>query len=167
MFYYSAQINGFYDVEADENGAPATALPADAVLITPERHAELLDGQSNGFEIKPGADGYPVNAPVKPEFVSGWDTATETWLIDEEAKAAAEQAATVKAQQLAALQTAFLAYIAGLNAKYTGLNLDPATDDKTTALTKCLSCTAPDGTTGMIAADSSTLDWYNNKLKSL
>ncbi len=161
MIFYSQSNNGFFDDEIH------LEIPADAVEITPERHAGLLDGQSNGFEIKPGADGLPVNAPVKPAFASGWDAATESWLINEAAKAAAEQAAAVKAQQKTQLEAAFAAYVSSLNEKYTGLDLAPSVDTVDTALAKCLACTAPDGTTGMTAIDCAALEYYWNKLKSL
>lgn len=35
-------------------------VPADAVAITPERHAELLAGQAQGQQIVAGSDGHPT-----------------------------------------------------------------------------------------------------------
>lgn len=49
---------------------PACLIPADAVEIPQERHAELLNGQSIGLLISSGEDGYPVlidPPPPSPE----------------------------------------------------------------------------------------------------
>ena len=53
--YYSKQTNGFYTPEIHGNN-----IPADAVEITPEQHAALIDGQSQGKVIAADADGRPV-----------------------------------------------------------------------------------------------------------
>ena len=50
---------------------PDCLMPVDAVEITKERHAELLDGQSIGQRISGGVDGYPIliDPPApSPEF---------------------------------------------------------------------------------------------------
>lgn len=39
---------------------PACQIPPDAVEITPEQHAALIEGQSTGKRIVADADGYPV-----------------------------------------------------------------------------------------------------------
>ncbi|WP_443696831.1 phage tail assembly chaperone [Pseudomonas sp.] len=39
---------------------PDCLIPEDAVEITQERHAELLEGQSIGLRISGGEDGYPI-----------------------------------------------------------------------------------------------------------
>jgi hypothetical protein len=52
---YSAQTNGFYDVEIHGD-----SMPADVVEITDERYYFLLDGQSHGKLIAASSDGIPV-----------------------------------------------------------------------------------------------------------
>lgn len=51
--HYSPSTRGFYD---DRH----TAIPADAIEITPARHAALMRAQSQGAEIVPGTTGRPV-----------------------------------------------------------------------------------------------------------
>lgn len=53
--FYSKSTGGFYD--AAIHGA---AIPADAVEITPEQHAALLQGQSEGKVIAADQNGYPI-----------------------------------------------------------------------------------------------------------
>jgi len=161
VIYYSASTGGFYF--SDENAT----IPADAVAVSETTYNTLLTQQAAGYEIHPDANGNPINAPTKPAYATGWDATTASWTIDTDAKAAAEAAATAKATQLATLKTTFATYVTTLNTKYTGLNLDPDSDTEETALTKCMACTASDGTTGMSATDCSALEWYWNKLQSL
>lgn len=52
---YSASTSGFYD--SDIHGEN---VPADAVPISPARHAELLDAQAEGARIVPGKGGRPA-----------------------------------------------------------------------------------------------------------
>lgn len=56
--FYAKSTGGFYDSEIHGN-----SIPADAVEITKEEHAELLNGQSNGFEIVADENGRPILAP--------------------------------------------------------------------------------------------------------
>lgn len=58
MIFYSASARGFYD--SDIHGA--AAIPADAVEVTPARHAELLDAQASEapVEIVPSETGTPI-----------------------------------------------------------------------------------------------------------
>jgi hypothetical protein len=53
--FYSAQTSGFYDPALHGNN-----IPADAVEITAEQHAALLEGQSSGKRIVADAAGRPV-----------------------------------------------------------------------------------------------------------
>ena len=53
--FYSATTGGFYTAEIHGDN-----IPADAVEITAEEHAALLDGQSNGKRIVADANGHPV-----------------------------------------------------------------------------------------------------------
>ncbi|NTU68916.1 MAG: hypothetical protein HGB02_08565 [Chlorobiaceae bacterium] len=53
--HYSPSTRGFYAPEIH-----GTNIPADAVEITAARHAELFDGQSNGQQIVPDENGFPV-----------------------------------------------------------------------------------------------------------
>ena len=55
--FYSKAFHGFYAAEIHGD-----AIPADAVEITPEEHAALLEGQSQGKRIEADADGRPVLA---------------------------------------------------------------------------------------------------------
>lgn len=54
MLYYSKQTNGFYDEVIHGNN-----IPADAVAITAQQHAELLADQASGKVIVPDANGAP------------------------------------------------------------------------------------------------------------
>lgn len=58
---YSKSTGGFYTTEIHGD-----AIPADAVEITPEFHAELLAGQSAGKIIVAGNDGNPVLQDAPP-----------------------------------------------------------------------------------------------------
>ena len=53
--FYSPSTKGFYDTTI--HGAN---IPSDAVEITAEQHAALLEGQSNGQQIVPDANGRPI-----------------------------------------------------------------------------------------------------------
>lgn len=62
--YYAKSTGGFYD-----RSIHGDAIPADAVEITTEEHAALLDGQSNGKRIVADAEGRPMLAdPPAPTF---------------------------------------------------------------------------------------------------
>lgn len=56
MFYY-ASTSGFYDREIHGDN-----IPADAVEITTEEHAALMEGQSQGRLIQADENGYPILA---------------------------------------------------------------------------------------------------------
>ena len=83
--YYSQSSGGFYDSDIHSR------LPEDAVEISPEQHAALLAGQSNGQVIMPNKAGQPVLAEQPPSPSSTWDG--EQWHIDPEC------AARLKAEQ--------------------------------------------------------------------
>ena len=87
--YYSQSTGGFYDDQIHSR------LPEDAVAISPEQHAALLSGQSNGQVIMPNKAGQPVLAEQPPCPSSTWDG--EQWHIDPEcaARLKAEQQAEV------------------------------------------------------------------------
>ena len=53
--YYSKTTAGFYDPAIHGNN-----IPADAVEISAERHAEVLAGQSKGQQITADEYGYPM-----------------------------------------------------------------------------------------------------------
>jgi len=59
--FYSANTKGFYDSAIHGNN-----IPADAVEITVEEHAALIDGQSKGRPIKTDLSGRPFNAEPPP-----------------------------------------------------------------------------------------------------
>lgn len=78
---YSASTGGFY--------APAIHgdnIPADAVEIPAERHAELLAGQSSGKRIIPDASGRPILAdpppPTEAEIVAALTAVVQAHLDD-------------------------------------------------------------------------------------
>ncbi len=52
---YSAMTRGFYDAAIHGD-----AIPTDAVALTAEAHAALLDAQSQGATIQPDANGTPI-----------------------------------------------------------------------------------------------------------
>lgn len=54
-YYYSASTRGFYtrDIHGDN-------IPEDAIEITTEQHAALLEGQSQGKIISADENGYPI-----------------------------------------------------------------------------------------------------------
>ena len=83
--YYSKSNQAFYDDQIHSR------LPEDAVEISPEQHAALLSGQSNGQVIMPNKAGQPVLAEQPPCPSSTWDG--EQWHIDPEC------AARLKAEQ--------------------------------------------------------------------
>ena len=67
--FYSKTTGGFYDRSINSD------IPSDAVEITVEQHAALINGQSSGKCIVADADGFPVLAdpapPTDEEIVAG------------------------------------------------------------------------------------------------
>jgi hypothetical protein len=53
--FYAKSTSGFYDAEIHGDN-----IPNDAVEITPEQHAALLNGQSNGKQIVGDENGQPI-----------------------------------------------------------------------------------------------------------
>ena len=80
MIFYSKLNQAFYD------NTIHTSLPEDALEISPEQHAALLAGQSNGQVIMPGKDGKPVLADPAPSHLHQWNG--KEWTLE---KAAASQ----------------------------------------------------------------------------
>ncbi|GFM28146.1 tail fiber assembly protein [Novosphingobium sp. PY1] len=65
--YFSSQSCGFYDSDLH------LVVPADAVEITPERHAELLQAQAEGMVIKADEAGEPLAViPAPPSEAEQW-----------------------------------------------------------------------------------------------
>lgn len=58
--YYSASTGGFYIEDLHAN------IPADAVAITADEHAALLDAQAHGLVIQPDSAGHPVAVDAPP-----------------------------------------------------------------------------------------------------
>ena len=79
--YYSKATGGFYD-----RSIHGDAVPVDAVEITAEEHAALLEAQSNGQQIGADETGYPVAIAVVPpeptyaEIVAGLTAAIQAHL---------------------------------------------------------------------------------------
>jgi hypothetical protein len=59
--FYSKSTGGFYDIEIHGNNNPT-----DAVEITKEQHAALLEGQSQGKQITGNENGQPVLTEPTP-----------------------------------------------------------------------------------------------------
>lgn len=67
--FYSKTTGGFYSPEIH-----GEAIPSDAVEITAEEHAALLDAQSQGKIIQADKDGKPVVVdPPKPTAADVWE----------------------------------------------------------------------------------------------
>lgn len=65
--FYSKSTGGFYDAAIHGD-----SIPSDAVEISTEEHAALLEGQSQGKRIVADADGFPVlqgPPPPTPEQI--------------------------------------------------------------------------------------------------
>ena len=58
---YSVQTGGFYSREIHGDN-----IPSDAVEITAEQHAALLQGQSEGKVITADENGYPIAIDPPP-----------------------------------------------------------------------------------------------------
>ena len=67
MIYYSKTTKGFYNTEIH-----GTNIPSDCVQITKEQHANLLNEQSQGKQIAPDENGFPV-AIVPPVAPLNWE----------------------------------------------------------------------------------------------
>lgn len=67
--FYSKSTGGFYSAEIH-----GTNIPDDAVGITTEEHALLLQGQSKGKLIVPDANGFPMlSDPPAPTAAEIWE----------------------------------------------------------------------------------------------
>jgi len=75
--YYSKSNQAFFDDQIHSR------LPEDAVEISPEQHAALLVGQSNGQVIMPNKAGQPVLADPAPSHLHQWNG--KEWTLDKAA----------------------------------------------------------------------------------
>lgn len=79
--FYSKSTGGFYSREIHGDN-----MPADAVEITAEKHAALLDGQSLGKRITTDSEGRPVlsdpPAPTESQITLGKIAALEATVTD-------------------------------------------------------------------------------------
>lgn len=71
--FTSKSTRGFYDPEIHGS------MPEDALEITPERHAELLAGQSKGKVITWGNDGFPVLVDPPPPSDEELERVERAW----------------------------------------------------------------------------------------
>lgn len=62
---YSALHRGFFDTSLHAE------IPDDAVSISPARHAALLAGQSEGYQIEPDKRGRPQLRAIAPTTLAG------------------------------------------------------------------------------------------------
>ena len=67
MIYYSKTTKGFYCEEIH-----GTNIPSDSVQITKEQHVNLLNEQSQGKQIVPDDNGYPI-AIIPPVIPPTWE----------------------------------------------------------------------------------------------
>ena len=67
MIYYSKTTKGFYCEEIH-----GTNIPSDCVQITNEQHTSLLNEQSQGKQIAPDENGYPI-AIVPSVVLPTWE----------------------------------------------------------------------------------------------
>lgn len=83
--FYSATTGGFYDTAIHGNN-----IPADAVEITAEQHAALIEGQSQGKRIVADENGRPIlqdpPPPTAEQIMSRLEASVQLWL-DEQARA--------------------------------------------------------------------------------
>ena len=74
--FYSKSTRGFYDAAIHGDN-----IPADAVEISTEDHAELLEEQSQGKRIVADKDGFPVlqdpPPPTQAEIVAQYESALD------------------------------------------------------------------------------------------
>lgn len=75
--YYSKSNQAFFDDQIHSR------LPEDAVAISPEQHAALLAGQSQGQVIMPNKAGQPVLADLAPSHLHQWNG--KEWTLDKAA----------------------------------------------------------------------------------
>lgn len=68
--FYSLSTKGFYD-----SAIHGDSIPADAVEITAEQHAQLLADQSAGATIQPDENGFPVAVFPSPPTLAEQITA--------------------------------------------------------------------------------------------
>ena len=77
--FYSKSTGGFYD-----SAIHGDNIPADAVEITTEEHAALLEGQGQGKRIAADADGRPVlqdpPPPTPGQIIAGFTVAVQQCL---------------------------------------------------------------------------------------
>ena len=83
--FYSKSTGGFYDREIHGDN-----IPADAIEITTEEHAALLEGQSQGKRIVADESGRPIlqdpPPPTAEQIMSRLEARVQFWL-DEQARA--------------------------------------------------------------------------------
>ncbi len=74
--FYSPQRRGFFCEEVH-----GTAMPADALPVSAEDYAALIEGQSQGAQIVPGPGGAPTllwpTPPTEAELLAAWRAATK------------------------------------------------------------------------------------------
>ncbi|MCY9815053.1 DUF4376 domain-containing protein [Aeromonas caviae] len=79
--FYSKSTCGFYDAAIHGDN-----IPADAVEITTEEHASLLDAQSTGKQITADENGFPIAIdppqPVRSKAVLLAEVATKRWAVE-------------------------------------------------------------------------------------
>lgn len=79
--FYSKLTGGFYDAEMHID-----ATPVDAVEITEERHAELMQAQSEGLQIIADENGHPIAIdppqPVRTKESLLAEVAAKRWQVE-------------------------------------------------------------------------------------
>lgn len=118
---YSGVTGGFYITAIHGEN-----IPPDAVPVTEEAHAALIEGQSEGNRIVPDPDGYPILAappPPTPEQVQAGYTAAIEAHVEATARArgytSAVSCATYAASTIPAWQAEGAAFVAWRDAVWT------------------------------------------------
>jgi hypothetical protein len=111
--FFAASTGGFYHPQI--NG---TAIPEDAVEITAEAHAALMEAQTEGAQIVPGPGGAPTllwpTPPTEAELLAAWRERTTVSAF--QAKAALLNRGLLDAANAAATGAGGLTLLAWQNA---------------------------------------------------
>lgn len=110
--YFSALINGFYD-----SAIHGENIPADAICITTEQYAQLMQSQSNGSQIIADERGYPI--AIDPPHVRTMtsllsDVAAKRWQVETSGILVAGHPMATDRESQAQLNSAYTSLKSGL-----------------------------------------------------
>lgn len=75
-YLYSASTGSFYVAEIHGD-----AVPPDAVTVSAQEHAALMDAQAAGAEIRPDASGRPEAVTVVPQTLEQWSAHAASLIV--------------------------------------------------------------------------------------